>query len=156
MLPPEDADDQLFEQPTTVRSQSTEQANGGASMQETPTTTHSAGLSSNVAGALAYSLGVLTGILFYLLQKDDRFVRFHAMQSILVSVAYIVAAIGLTILETALAFVPVLGWIVGGVLAMALSLGGFVLWVLLMVRAFQGRQWEAPLVGQYARRHSAS
>jgi len=125
-------------------------------MQQTPTTTQSAGLSSNVAGALAYSLGLITGVLFYLLQKDDRFVRFHAMQSILVSVAYIIAAIGLTILETVLAFMPVPSWIVSGLLAVALSLGGFVLWVLLMVRAFQGREWEAPLVGRHARRQSGA
>jgi uncharacterized membrane protein len=121
-------------------------------MPHTPTTAQVTGPSSNVAGALSYVLGPITGVLFYVLQKDDPFVRFHAMQSIIVSVAYIATAIGLSILGSVLLFVPVIGWIVGGLLSAVLSLGGFILWVVLIVRAFQGREWQAPFVGQLVRR----
>ena len=125
-------------------------------MSHTPTTTQSTGLSSNVAGAFSYVLGPITGVLFYALQRDDPFVRFHALQSILVSLALIVASIGLSIVGAVLAFIPILGWIVGLLLSLAMSLGTFVLWIILMARAFQGREWEAPVVGRYARAQVAA
>ena len=58
-----------------------------------PTSPVGTGLAPNVAGALSYVLGLVTGILFVLLERD-RFVRFHAFQSILVSVAWIVFWVG--------------------------------------------------------------
>src|SRR5689334_17289909 len=68
------------------------------------TTTTSTGLSANVAGALSYLLGFITGIVFLVLEKQNRFVRFHAAQSIAVSVAIIVLSIALSILSGVLAF----------------------------------------------------
>ena len=115
-----------------------------------PTT--STGLAPNVAGALAYVLGPITGVLFLVLEKENRFVRFHAAQSISVGLVLVAISIALSILGTVLAFVPLIGWIVGLLLAIGLGFGSFVLWLLLMWRAWQGREWEVPLAGSLTRR----
>lgn len=114
----------------------------------TPTT----GLAPHVAGALAYILGPITGVLFLVIEKENRFIRFHAAQAVTTGVVMIVLAIGLSIVSTVLAFIPVLGWIAALLLSLGLGLGGFVLWVMLMWRASQGKEWEAPVAGGFARR----
>lgn len=106
------------------------------------------GLSPNMAGALAYLLGPITGILFLVVEKENRFVRFHAMQSTVLSIAWIIVSYGLSFFSS----VPVLGWIVGIVTSLVLGLGGFILWLLLMWKAFQGEEWELPVVGEFARK----
>jgi uncharacterized membrane protein len=110
------------------------------------------GLAPNVAGALAYVLGPLTGILFLVLEKDNRFVRFHAAQSVTVGIGLIVVWIALSILSAILAVVPIIGWIISILLSLVLGLGSFILWLVLMYRAYQGREWEVPLAGPQARR----
>lgn len=112
----------------------------------------SVGIAPNVAGALAYVLGPITGVAFYLLEKDSRFVRYHAAQSITVGVALIALSIALSILSTVLAFVPVLGWIVALLLSLGLGVLGFVLWLMLMWKAYNGAEWEAPVAGPMARK----
>jgi uncharacterized membrane protein len=116
------------------------------------TSSTSTGLAPNVAGALAYVLGPITGVLFLVLEKENRFVRFHAAQSITVGIALIALSIALSILSTVLAFIPVLGWIVAILLSLGLGLVSFVLWIMLMWRAWQGREWETPVAGSFARR----
>ena len=111
----------------------------------------SSGIAPNVAGALAYVLGIITGVIFLVIEKENRFVRFHAAQSIAITLVLTVVSIGLSILSTALVFVPILGWIVAFLLSVGLMFAGFVLWVLLMWRAYQGREWEVPIAGGIAR-----
>ena len=115
----------------------------------------STGLESNLAGLLAYILGPITGIIFLVVEKEDRFVRFHAAQSVTVGVAFIVLGIGLSILSAILQIVPVVGPIIG-VLLFFLSLliwfGGFILWVVLLIQAFSGKEWEVPYLGEQARK----
>lgn len=119
------------------------------------TTPSSTGLATNVAAALSYVLGPITGVLFLVLEKQNRFVRFHAAQSIVVGIVLIALSIALSILSTVLAFIPVLGWIVALLLSLGLGLGSFVLWIMLMWRAWQGREWETPVAGSFARRMAA-
>ncbi len=97
------------------------------------------GLSKNTAGALAYVLGPVTGVVFLVLEKDA-FVRFHAMQSIVVFVVLFLLqwVFGLTIVL--LVLVPLI------------SLFGFVLWLMLIYKAWQGEEWEVPVLGKYVRR----
>ncbi len=96
------------------------------------------GLSKNTAGALAYVLGPVTGVVFLVLEKDA-FVRFHAMQSTVVFVVLFLLqwVFGLTIIL--LALVPLI------------SLFGFVLWLMLIYKAWQGEEWEVPVLGKYVR-----
>ncbi len=110
------------------------------------------GLTSNVAAALAYILGFITGILFLVLEpyKNDRFVRFHAMQSILYSAAGIVFRIGWSILVSAL--VDVSGWValILVPVGLAISLGLFGFWIFLMYQAYSNREFHIPIIGAIA------
>jgi uncharacterized membrane protein len=96
------------------------------------------GLKKETAGALSYFLGPVTGILFLILEKDS-FVRFHAMQSIVVFGALFVLNMVLTFTIIFAVLVPVI-WIVG-----------FVLWLMLMYKALQGQEWEVPYLGKIAK-----
>jgi uncharacterized membrane protein len=73
-----------------------------------------------------------------------------------VGVAPIALSIVMSIVSSMLAFIPVLGWIVALLAGLALAVFSFVLWILLMVRAFQGKEWAVPIAGAYARRFIAS
>lgn len=116
------------------------------------------GMDSNVAGALSYLLGPLTGILFYLLEDDDEFVRFHGAQSTIVFGGLFVLSMGLTVVLTVLAAIPIVGWIAGAVLGFAsllLAPVAFVAWLFLMYKAYQGTEYEVPIAGEYARKYAA-
>jgi uncharacterized membrane protein len=121
----------------------------GDSSTSGPTST---GLPANVAGALAYVLGPITGVIFYVLEKDNRFVRFHAAQSIAVFVVMFIISIVLGILGMVIGAVPLIGWLVAMLLSFGVSIVSFVLWLLLMWQAYQGKEWEAPFAGVFARR----
>jgi len=105
------------------------------------------GMEPNVEGALSYLLGIFTGILFLVLEKNQPFVRFHAFQSVAVSVVWIALSIATSIIS----MVPILGWILGALLGLILGIGGLILWVFLMWQAYEGREVELPLVGPWAR-----
>jgi uncharacterized membrane protein len=122
---------------------------GDSSASSGPTST---GLPANVAGALAYVLGPITGVIFYILEKDNRFVRFHAAQSIAVFIMMFIVGMVLTVLGTIVGFVPIIGWLVAMLLSFGLSVVSFLLWIVLMWQALQGKEWEAPFAGVFARR----
>jgi uncharacterized membrane protein len=115
-------------------------------------TSTSTGIEPNVAAALSYILGLITGVVFLVLEKDNRFVRFHAAQSIAVSVIIIAVSIAVSLVSGILAFIPILGWVVVLVLTLGLTFGTFILWLLLMWRAYQGEEWELPIAGGFARK----
>ena len=99
----------------------------------------STGMQPNVAALLSYLAGFVTGIIFYLIEKENKFVRFHAMQSILTFG-------GLFILQMLLAFIPVIGWI----LIPLISIASLILWIVLMIKAYQGEEFKLPLVADIA------
>lgn len=112
-----------------------------------------AGLTMNLAAALSYALGLITGILFLVLEpyKSDRFVRFHAMQSILFSAACIVFAIVWSILVGIL--VSIAGfWVltVDVPLRLLVGLGIFVFWLYVMFQAYSQREYKIPYIGAIA------
>ncbi|WP_205743020.1 DUF4870 domain-containing protein [Halalkalirubrum salinum] len=115
------------------------------------------GLDSNVAGALAYLLGPITGIAFYVLEPDDEFVRFHAVQSIAVFGGFFVLSIVLSVVLGALSLVPGIGWIIGIVLGLGsflLAPIGLVVWAFLMYKAYNNERYAVPVVGRYAERYA--
>lgn len=89
--------------------------------------------------AASYLLGFITGIIFLLLEKENKFVRFHAMQSTILFG-------GIFVVNIALGFIPILGWLVG----LILSFVAFILWIVLMWKAFQGETYKVPYVGDLA------
>jgi uncharacterized membrane protein len=103
-------------------------------------TSKSTGLESNVAAALTYSLGLVSGILFLIVEPDDKFVRFHAYQSVL---ANLIAIIGPAILFFT---------IIGILLIPFFYIAVFVFWILLMFKAYQGEKYKLPWLGNIAER----
>lgn len=117
-----------------------------------------AGLSENAAGALCYLAGLITGIIFLLVApySTNRNVRFHAFQSIFFTIAWIAVWIVEMIISAALMAIPVLGWMMSLLLTMAIALGGFILWLLLMWRAYNGERLVLPVIGPMAEKQAQS
>ncbi|MEF8816609.1 MAG: DUF4870 domain-containing protein [Salinibacter sp.] len=105
-------------------------------------------MEDQIAGPLCYLFGVVTGVIFLAIEKKRRFVRFHAYQSVGVSVVWIVLSIGAALLGA----IPVLGFVLGGLLSLALSVVGLFLWLYLMWQAYQEKEIELPWIGPWARR----
>ena len=112
--------------------------------------TTSTGLEPNLAAALSYLCGWVTGLVFYLMEKENNFVRFHAMQSIIVSAAFTVLFIGCAILSN----IPVIGWLFWIVGYPIVGIASFVSWILLMIKAYQGERFHFPVVGEMAEKHA--
>ena len=119
------------------------------------------GLDSNVAGALSYLFGIVTGLIFFLIEKDDQFVRWHAAQSMAFNGVLIVAYIVLTILGTVVSVATFGGgtgtFLVGSLFSLVLGLvwlvvavGGFVAWIYLMIKAYQGETPRIPIAAGIA------
>jgi uncharacterized membrane protein len=104
------------------------------------------GLSENVAGLLCYLLGWVTGLIFFLTDKRP-FVRFHAAQSIVIFGGLMVIRIALTMLFVSSGLA---GFSMGLGLVWLVSVVGFVLWILLMVKAYQGEKFRIPLAADLA------
>ena len=115
-----------------------------------PTTT---GLPSNVAAALA-CFPLIGGIIFYILEKRDNFVRFYAMQSIIFGIACILIQIGCGILSGLFSALPG-GWFFGsfwGIAWWLIDLALFVIFVITVAKAFTNARWEIPYIGPIARK----
>lgn len=111
------------------------------------------GLEPNVAGALSYLLGFVTGLIFFLMEEDDEFVRFHAAQSMVVFGGLFVLGI---VIQMFTGFVGATGVFFGlfalvfSLVWLAVSLGALVLWIFLMVKAYQGETPRIPVAANIA------
>lgn len=99
----------------------------------------SIGLDQNVAGLLCYLLGFISGLILFLIEKENKFVRFHAMQSLVLSVS-------IFLISLIAGFIPVVGWIISLLIA-PLS---FILWIVMMVKAYKGEWFKLPVIGDFA------
>jgi uncharacterized membrane protein len=95
----------------------------------------STGLEENVAGFFCYLLGFVTGIVFLVVEKKSSFVKFHAKQSTM-------AFLGLFVILLVIGRIPVLG-----ILVWIFTL---ILWLVLMIKALQGKRYSLPIVGKMA------
>jgi len=117
-------------------------------------TPNSTGLPSNVAAALA-CIPLVGGLIFYILEKHDQFVRFYAMQSIIFGGAWFLFNIVSMILHRILWALPVIGRLLAGLWYFAfglIHLGLFVIMIIAMVKAISGARWDIPWVGPIARK----
>jgi len=101
----------------------------------------STGLEANVAGLLCYVLGWVSGLVFVLLEQESKFVRFHAIQSI-----YVFGT--LTVVSIIIGWIPIIGSIIAGLI----WLFGFVLWIILIIKAYQGVEFKIKWAGDFAER----
>ncbi|WP_084632840.1 DUF4870 domain-containing protein [Planococcus plakortidis] len=97
------------------------------------------GLSENVAGSLAYLLGFFSGFVLLMVERENRFVRYHAFQSVYVSILFFT-------LFTAAGMMPMTGW-VAEVFLMPI---GLVLWIILMLNAHNGKALRLWIIGRFA------
>ena len=104
----------------------------------------SMGRGARTAGWLSYLGGWVTGLIFLLLKREDRFVRFHAMQSLIFFGA-------MSIATTVFSYIPLLGFIGEG-----LAFVSFICWIVLMVAAARGRYYKLPIIGEYAEKWANS
>lgn len=99
----------------------------------------STGINPNVSGLLCYLLGFISGIIFLIIEKENKFVRFHALQSIL--------TFGfLFVFKIIASFIPFIGW----TLIPIIGIVAFILWIILMVKAYGGEYFKVPIVGNMA------
>jgi len=98
------------------------------------------GMKARTAGLLCYLFGWVTGLIFFFIEKESRFVRFHAMQSILFFGS-------LSILQGVFSYIPFYG-AVGGALGLVMFIG----WIFMMVKASRGQYYKLPLFGDLADR----
>jgi uncharacterized membrane protein len=99
------------------------------------------GLDENVAGALAYALGWVTGLAFLLTERENRFVRFHARQSTIVFGTLCV------LWFVSVAAIPYFGWMISFLIIPPLSA---VIWLLMLYKAYQGERYQLPIAGRIA------
>jgi uncharacterized membrane protein len=98
------------------------------------------GLDENLAGALAYALGWITGVAMLLIERDNQFVRFHAMQSSIVfGVLCVLWFVGLSI--------PLLGWILSFIVIPPVSA---LIWLWMLYQAYSGNRFKLPIAGDIA------
>jgi uncharacterized membrane protein len=100
------------------------------------------GIKTHVAGMLCYLLGFITGIIFYLIEDKNKFVRFHALQSI-------ITFGGLFVIGLVVRYLPG----IGGFLVQLICLLNLILWVVLMVKAYRGETYKLPWVGDIAEKN---
>lgn len=102
----------------------------------------STGMQANVAALLCYAVGWVTGLIFFLDEKENKFVRFHAFQSMVVFGAVTILSVVLTVTVVGIVFVPILG------------IAEIILWIVLMVKAYQGEKFKLPVAGDMAEKNS--
>lgn len=99
----------------------------------------STGLDENVAALVSILFAPITSIIFFLIEKDSKFVKFHALQSGILAVA-------LVLLNIVLGFIPVIGWII----LLILPLATLALYIYMLVKAYKGEWFELPVIGKIA------
>jgi len=122
----------------------------GTAISSTGATSPGGGLSDNMAGALAY-VTIIPAIVFLVLDpyNKKRFIRFHSFQCIFFAVAWTV----LWILLAFIGHIPFLGWATI-LLWPLISLAGLIIWILLVVKAYQGQTFKLPVIGDMAEKQA--
>ncbi len=118
----------------------------------------SVGMTDNMAGALCYLVGFITGILFLVLTpyNQNREIRFHAFQSIFLNIAWIALWIVITIILIPLRYIPFLGLFISLILESVLGLGGFILWLYMMFKTYNGEKIVLPVIGPMAEKQAGA
>ncbi len=122
-------------------------ASGSAAGNYGPSTIN---MDANILAFLSYLFMPISAIIIFLMEKTNRFVRFHAMQAMLSAGAIIVVEVALGILDR----IPVIQFVSACLLSPIFGLAVFVLWIILMINAFQGKYFKLPIIGDYAEKYA--
>jgi uncharacterized membrane protein len=127
----------------------------GAYVQPAPS---AAGMTDNMAGALCYLFGFITGILFLVLApyNQNRNIKFHAFQSIFLNLAWVATWIVVTVFSIAMHAIPILGTIISILLHTAVGIGFFILWLYMMFKTYNGEKIVLPVIGPLAEKQAAA
>jgi len=109
------------------------------------------GLDENLLGALAYLFGWLSGLVLFFIEGDNDFVKFHAAQSIVYSIALIPIFIAVGIFSSILGFISEILGLLFGFVGFAIWLGSIAFLLFLMYKAYSHEEWEIPVLGGFAR-----
>jgi uncharacterized membrane protein len=123
----------------------------------------STGLDENIAALLSYVFGWVSGLIFFLIEKDSRLVRFHAMQSILLNVLIAIIGIVLWVVTFVIWIVSTqLPGFLGAIISLlatlvwvVFSIGLLIAWIMCLIKAFQGAYFKLPVIGNFAEKFSA-
>jgi uncharacterized membrane protein len=123
----------------------------------------STGLDENIAALLSYIAGWITGLVFFLIEKDSRLVRFHAMQSLILSGGGFVVLFALWIVVFILSLIlgqisGILGFLVSmvfGLVATVIGIAILIGAIIALIKAYQGQYFKLPIVGNLAEKYSA-
>jgi len=99
----------------------------------------STGMDENIAALVSIIVAPITSLIFFMIEKDSKFVKFHAAQSGILAVA-------LYVLGFIFGIIPIIGWL----LALILPLVAFVLFIILLIKAYNGEWYELPIIGEIA------
>jgi len=113
-------------------------------------------MTDNLAGALCYLFGFITGILFLVLApyNQNRTIRFHAFQSIFLNVAWVVLWIIVSIINRAFFGIPFLGFFVAAVLDFVVGIGFLIVWLYMMFKTYNGEKVVLPVIGPMAEKQA--
>ena len=127
-------------------------AAGGGSVATATAPQTAGGLEDNVAGMLAY-ITIIPAIVFLVMAPFNKrpFVRFHAFQSVFFNVAWIILWVALSIIGG----IPVLGWATFLIWPLV-GLGGLIVWVILLVKAYQNQMFQLPVIGALAAKQAGN
>ncbi len=105
----------------------------------------STGLNENTAGLVSILFGWVSGLVFFLIEKDSSYVKFHALQSLI-------------FFGSATIIVSVFGRIgfIGGIISSLIGLATLAGWIILMIKAYQGEWFELPVIGEIARKNTGN
>lgn len=124
----------------------------------TPSSKGTSGLDPKIAGLLAYLFGWVSGLVIYLIEKEDKEVRFHALQSIALSIVLVAFAVIVSIITAIL--IPLAAFSGLGFLfrifmlfIQVVYLGVFVLWIFLMVKAYNQEHFKLPIIGDMVEKY---
>jgi uncharacterized membrane protein len=109
-------------------------------------------MTDNMAGALCYLFGFITGILFLVLApyNQNRNIRFHAFQSIFLNIAWIALWIVASIVSLVFHLIPFLGFVISWVLRFSIGFGGLIVWLYMMFKTYNGEKIVLPVIGPMA------
>ncbi len=125
---------------------------------QNPPAAETTGLAPNIAAGIACLFTIVGGIVFLVLEKKDKFVRFWAMQSLFLGGLALAVSIVTKVATLVFHFIPWVGTlliVVIGLANLVFGIGWFVLYVISVVKAFSGQEWEIPYLGKLARKQLA-